>query len=115
MNMVARQKPMHFYQPTKKWFLGFRNIENRSACYGVEETGDGSECIQPSRMLEWEKLEELVTTSAIENVVRKLMASEEGDDIRKRAEKLGAAVRESTEKEGTSQLELNSLTPDLKT
>ncbi|XP_055802710.1 zeatin O-glucosyltransferase-like [Solanum dulcamara] len=57
---------------------------------------------------DWKKREELVTASAIENVVRKLMASEEGDEIRKRAEELGAAVRESTEKGGASQLELDS-------
>ncbi|WMV23973.1 hypothetical protein MTR67_017358 [Solanum verrucosum] len=57
---------------------------------------------------EWKKHEELVTASAIENVVRKLMASEEGDEIRKRAEDLGAVVRESIEKGGASQLEVDS-------
>ncbi|KAM3235140.1 hypothetical protein P3L10_015176 [Capsicum annuum] len=41
---------------------------------------------------EWEKREELVSSSSIENVVRKLMASEEGDAIRKRAEELGEVV-----------------------
>ncbi|KAK6791278.1 hypothetical protein RDI58_010359 [Solanum bulbocastanum] len=57
---------------------------------------------------EWKKHKELVTASIIENVVRKLMALEEGDEIRKRAEELGAAVRESIEKGGASQLELDS-------
>ncbi|KAJ8564812.1 hypothetical protein K7X08_001272 [Anisodus acutangulus] len=57
---------------------------------------------------EWEKREELVNASTIENFVRKLMVSEEGDEIRKRAEELGAAVRQSTEKGGASQLELDS-------
>ena len=57
---------------------------------------------------DWKKHEEIVTASAIENVVRKLMASEEGDEIRKRAEELGAAVRESIEKGGASQVELDS-------
>ncbi|XP_060186336.1 zeatin O-glucosyltransferase-like [Lycium barbarum] len=57
---------------------------------------------------EWEKREELVSASTIENVVRKLMASEEGDETRKRSEELGKAVRESTEKGGASQLELDS-------
>ncbi|KAF3647235.1 Zeatin O-xylosyltransferase [Capsicum annuum] len=57
---------------------------------------------------EWEKREELVSASTIENVVRKLMASEEGDAIRKRAEELGVAVRRSTEKEGASRMELDS-------
>ncbi|OIT28896.1 PREDICTED: zeatin O-xylosyltransferase-like [Nicotiana attenuata] len=57
---------------------------------------------------EWEKREELVSASTIENVVTKLMASEEGDAIRKRAEELGEAVRRSTEKGGSSQMELDS-------
>ncbi|KAK4371237.1 hypothetical protein RND71_010712 [Anisodus tanguticus] len=56
----------------------------------------------------WERREELVSASIIENVVRKLMASEEGDEIRKSAEELGAAVRQSTEKGGASKLELDS-------
>ncbi|KAK4721125.1 hypothetical protein R3W88_011358 [Solanum pinnatisectum] len=60
---------------------------------------------------EWEKREELVTASTIENVVRKLMASEEGDVIRKRAEELGEAVRRSTEKGGASRMELDSFIP----
>ncbi|KAF3642725.1 putative L-gulonolactone oxidase-like [Capsicum annuum] len=57
---------------------------------------------------EWEKREELVSASTIENVVRKLKASEEGDVIRKRAEELGVAVRRSTEKGGGSLIELDS-------
>ncbi|KAF3647240.1 Zeatin O-xylosyltransferase [Capsicum annuum] len=57
---------------------------------------------------EWEKREELVSASVIENPVRKLMVSEEGDEIRKRAEELGEAVRQSTEKGGASRLELDS-------
>ncbi|WMV23045.1 hypothetical protein MTR67_016430 [Solanum verrucosum] len=57
---------------------------------------------------EWEKREELVSASTIENVVRKLMASERGDLIRKRAEELGEAVRQSTEKGGASRIELDS-------
>ncbi|XP_060186335.1 zeatin O-xylosyltransferase-like [Lycium barbarum] len=57
---------------------------------------------------EWEKREELVSASTIENVVSKLMASEEGDGIRKRAEELGEAVRRSTEIGGASRIELDS-------
>ncbi|CAN4116367.1 unnamed protein product [Withania somnifera] len=57
---------------------------------------------------EWEKHRELVSSSTIENVVTKLMASEEGDATRKRAEKLGEVVRRSTEKGGASQIELDS-------
>ncbi|KAF3614855.1 Zeatin O-xylosyltransferase [Capsicum annuum] len=57
---------------------------------------------------EWGKREDLVTASTIENVVTKLMASEEGDVIRKRAEELGKTVRRSTEKGGASRMELDS-------
>ncbi|KAM3237666.1 hypothetical protein T459_12825 [Capsicum annuum] len=57
---------------------------------------------------EWENREEIVSASTIENVVRKLMASEEGDAIRKRAQELGEVVRHSTEKGGASQIELDS-------
>ncbi|CAN4089878.1 unnamed protein product [Withania somnifera] len=57
---------------------------------------------------EWEKHEQLVSGSTIENVVRKLMASEEGDVIRKRAEELGDDVRRPTEKGGASRMELDS-------
>ncbi|XP_015167633.1 zeatin O-glucosyltransferase-like [Solanum tuberosum] len=57
---------------------------------------------------DWGKREEVVSESTIENVVRKLMASEEGDLIRKRAEELGEAIRQSTEKGGASQIELDS-------
>nr|XP_009620405.1 zeatin O-xylosyltransferase-like [Nicotiana tomentosiformis] len=57
---------------------------------------------------EWEKREELVSASTIENVVRKLMASEEGDEIRKRVKELGEAVRQSTEKGGASRIQLDS-------
>ncbi|KAH0755324.1 hypothetical protein KY290_025594 [Solanum tuberosum] len=57
---------------------------------------------------EWDqKREEVVTASTIDNVVRKLMASEEGDEVRKRAKELGEAVRQSTEKGGASRMELD--------
>ncbi|XP_049409372.1 zeatin O-glucosyltransferase-like [Solanum stenotomum] len=57
---------------------------------------------------EWDKHRELVSASTIENIVRKLMASEEGDSIRKRAEELRETVRRSTEKGGSSRIELDS-------
>ncbi|KAG5568709.1 hypothetical protein H5410_064276 [Solanum commersonii] len=57
---------------------------------------------------EWDqKREEVVTASTIDNVVRKLMASEEGDEIRKRAKELGEAVMQSTEKGVASRMELD--------
>ncbi|KAK4485436.1 hypothetical protein RD792_008076 [Penstemon davidsonii] len=57
---------------------------------------------------EWTQREELVKASTIENVVRRLMASEEGNEIRKRAEELGATVRQATEEGGVSRVELDS-------
>nr|GMD17019.1 zeatin O-xylosyltransferase-like [Ipomoea batatas] len=57
---------------------------------------------------EWEEREEVVGSSAIENVVRRLMASEEGDEIRKRAQQLGENVRKSAQQGGASQMELDS-------
>lgn len=57
---------------------------------------------------EWERREELVRASTIENVVRRLMASEEGNTLRKQAEELAAVVRLSTEEGGASKAELDS-------
>ncbi|XP_062117849.1 zeatin O-xylosyltransferase-like [Humulus lupulus] len=57
---------------------------------------------------EWEKREELVSSSTIEKVVKKLMSSDEGDEIRKRTEKLGDELRKTTAEGGVSRLELDS-------
>ncbi|KAK4485455.1 hypothetical protein RD792_008096 [Penstemon davidsonii] len=57
---------------------------------------------------EWTQREELVKASTIENVVKRLMASEEGNEIRKRAEELGATIQQATEEGGVSRLELDS-------
>ncbi|KAL2483066.1 UDP-glycosyltransferase 74D1 [Forsythia ovata] len=57
---------------------------------------------------EWGQRGELVKASTIENVVKRLMASEEGNEIRKRADELAAAVRLSSEEGGASKAELDS-------
>ncbi|KAI3446490.1 hypothetical protein Pfo_003155 [Paulownia fortunei] len=57
---------------------------------------------------EWAQNMELVRASTIENVVKRLMASEEGDEIRKKAEEWGATVRQATQQGGASRLELDS-------
>ncbi|KAK6945272.1 UDP-glucuronosyl/UDP-glucosyltransferase [Dillenia turbinata] len=57
---------------------------------------------------DWGKRKEIVRSWSIENAVRKLMASKEGDDIRKRAQKLGFDVRRSAEDGGVSRLELDA-------
>ncbi|KAL8467849.1 hypothetical protein ACS0TY_031189 [Phlomoides rotata] len=56
----------------------------------------------------WSQRKELVTAGKIENAVRRLMASEEGDEMRKRAEELGITVRQATQPGGASRLELDS-------
>lgn len=57
---------------------------------------------------EWTQKEEPVKASTIKNVVERLMASEEGDEVRKRAEELGIKVRESMDEGGDSRKELDS-------
>ena len=57
---------------------------------------------------EWDKKEELVSSSVIEKVVKRLMASNEGDEIRKRAEELGDELRKATGEGGVSRMELDS-------
>ncbi|KAL0404885.1 UNVERIFIED_CONTAM: Zeatin O-glucosyltransferase [Sesamum radiatum] len=49
---------------------------------------------------EWAQRKELVTASVIKNVVERLMASEEGHQIRKRAEELSAAIKVSMDEGG---------------
>nr|GMD47980.1 zeatin O-xylosyltransferase-like [Ipomoea batatas] len=57
---------------------------------------------------EWAKRGEVVKSWAIENVVRRLMGSEEGDEIRKRAQELGETIRKSAQEGGVSRMELDS-------
>nr|GLL24564.1 zeatin O-glucosyltransferase-like [Ipomoea trifida] len=56
----------------------------------------------------WENRNELVSSSTIKDIVIRLMASEEGDKIRKRAGEVGNDVRYSTEDRGVSRMELES-------
>ncbi|XP_058212188.1 zeatin O-xylosyltransferase-like [Rhododendron vialii] len=56
----------------------------------------------------WEQREETVTSSTIAKVVQNLIASKEGEEIRKRAEELGASTRQAVEEGGVSRMELDS-------
>lgn len=56
----------------------------------------------------WEKRDELGTSAMIEQAVRRLMGSKEGDEIRMRAVELGGAVRQSMAEGGDTRLELDS-------
>lgn len=51
---------------------------------------------------------EVVEAATVENVVRRLIASEEGEEIRERVEELAAVVRGATEKGGASRVEIES-------
>ncbi|XP_062117843.1 zeatin O-glucosyltransferase-like [Humulus lupulus] len=53
--------------------------------------------------------DELVNSSTIEKVVKKLMSSDEGDEIRKRAKELGDELRKATAEGGVSRMEMDSL------
>ncbi|KAL2464651.1 UDP-glycosyltransferase 74D1 [Forsythia ovata] len=57
---------------------------------------------------EWTQREKLVKASTIENIVKRLVASDEGNEIRKKAEEVAAAVRMSTEAGGVSRIEFES-------
>ncbi|GMN75466.1 hypothetical protein TIFTF001_056694 [Ficus carica] len=56
----------------------------------------------------WTLNDELVNSSVISEVVKKLMDSEEGDQVRKRTEKFGNELREATADGGVSRIELDS-------
>ncbi|KAH7842946.1 hypothetical protein Vadar_010950 [Vaccinium darrowii] len=56
----------------------------------------------------WEQREQIVTSSTITRVVKRLMTSKEGEEIRRRAEEMGVALRQAVEEGGVSRLELDS-------
>ncbi|GMN30835.1 hypothetical protein TIFTF001_048045 [Ficus carica] len=56
----------------------------------------------------WTRKDELVSSSVISEVVKKLMDSEEGDEVGKRTEKFGNELREATADGGVSRIELDS-------
>lgn len=55
-----------------------------------------------------EESQDVVASSTIEKVVRRLMASEEGDETRKRAAELGGILKRSLDEGGVSRMELDS-------
>ncbi|GAB4851628.1 hypothetical protein Ancab_031030 [Ancistrocladus abbreviatus] len=57
---------------------------------------------------DWTKRNQVVKASVVENAVRRLMASKEGEEMRERAKDLGCDVRGSVGKGGSSKLEMDS-------
>ncbi|KAK6138545.1 hypothetical protein DH2020_027712 [Rehmannia glutinosa] len=81
--------PMHSDQPSNTWLI--------------------TEILKMGVVVrEWKQRMEVVRATTIENVVKRLMASEEGNEIRKRADELLATVRRATWEGGASRLELDS-------
>ncbi|KAI4300808.1 hypothetical protein L6164_034142 [Bauhinia variegata] len=56
----------------------------------------------------WDRRDELVMASEVENAVRKLIASKEGDEMRKRAMNLRDVVLQSMDEGGISRLEMDN-------
>ncbi|XP_071912150.1 zeatin O-glucosyltransferase-like [Coffea arabica] len=57
---------------------------------------------------DWSKQTELVTSITVENAVRRLMDSAEGEEMRQRAKLLTKAVKDSVMEGGVSRLEMDS-------
>ncbi|XP_010279539.1 PREDICTED: zeatin O-glucosyltransferase-like [Nelumbo nucifera] len=57
---------------------------------------------------EWDRRQELVPSVTVENAVKRLMASEEGNNMRKRAKELSGSIRRSVAQGGISCTELDS-------
>ncbi|WOG91760.1 hypothetical protein DCAR_0311011 [Daucus carota subsp. sativus] len=63
---------------------------------------------------DWAHRDELVESSTIEKAVRVLMATEEGEALRKRTVELGKAVRRSVEEGGDSHMEIHDFIAHIK-
>lgn len=57
---------------------------------------------------DWDRRNELISSSTIEKVVRRLMNSEEGAEMRDRAMELSEAVKRSVDEGGVTRMELDS-------
>ncbi|KAJ9184833.1 hypothetical protein P3X46_004520 [Hevea brasiliensis] len=57
---------------------------------------------------EWARRDEIVTAKLVESSVKRLMASDEGDGMKKRAAELGESVRRSMAEGGASRMEIDS-------
>ncbi|CAL5435027.1 unnamed protein product [Camellia sinensis] len=57
---------------------------------------------------QWAQQKELVSSSTIAKAIKTLMASKEGEEMRKKAEELGGATRLSVKEGGVSRMDLDS-------
>ncbi|XP_077249198.1 zeatin O-glucosyltransferase-like [Tasmannia lanceolata] len=58
-------------------------------------------------VMDWARREEMVLSAAVEAAVRRLMVTEEGKDMRSRAEEMGEAIRKAWLEDGSSRTELD--------
>nr|XP_043637005.1 zeatin O-glucosyltransferase-like [Erigeron canadensis] len=65
-------------------------------------------------VLDWARRDELVTRVVVEDVIRRLMNSADGDEIRKKAGELGEATRNSMVDGGISRKEIESFVAYMK-
>ncbi|GMY19053.1 zeatin o-glucosyltransferase [Fagus crenata] len=97
----------------KQWAIGPFNpvkiIAEKKGLKGRHKCLEWLDKQAPNSVLyDWSRRNQLVTSKTIENAVKTLMASKEGDEMRKRTVDLGGAVRGSMDNGGVSRLELNS-------
>ncbi|KAI3471698.1 hypothetical protein Pfo_028348 [Paulownia fortunei] len=59
-------------------------------------------------MKDWAIRDDVISSDTVEKAVRRLMASREGDEMRKRAAELGDAVKQSVMKGGATRKEMDS-------
>jgi len=57
---------------------------------------------------DWSQRNSVVSASDVENGVRRLMQTKEGDEMRERAARLKNGIRNSTEEGGVSRMEMES-------
>jgi cis-zeatin O-glucosyltransferase len=57
---------------------------------------------------DWAQRDEIVTSKIVGSAVNRLMASTEGDEMRKRAAEMGESVRGSVAEGGVSRMEMES-------
>lgn len=57
---------------------------------------------------DWNQRDEVVKAATVENAVRRLMASSEGEEMRRRAKEIGASVRDSVANNDVSRCEMDS-------
>ncbi|CAK9145158.1 unnamed protein product [Ilex paraguariensis] len=89
----------------KQWAIGpFNPVE----IWKNTNSSTRHPCLEWLDKQDWACRHEIVTSLLVENAVKKLMASTEGDEIRKRAADLGGSIRQSAEDGGVTRMELDS-------